>query len=137
VAFDFWGNRFLESTHGKLTISLPPASCQILAVRPAGNHPQLVSTSRHITQGIVDVLEETWDAERKTLSGRSLVVAGDPYELRIVAPDPPGEVQGAKVSPADQQAGVQVSFAQEGPQVRVHLTSPVSRAIRWEVAFGK
>ena len=83
VAFDFWGNLFLPPIEGRLKVTLPPTSCMILAVRPETDHPQVVSTSRHVTQGMVDLLEEKWNAATKTLSGRSKVVAGDPYEIRV------------------------------------------------------
>ena len=33
VAFDFWGNRLLPPIEGQLKLTLPPASCMILAVR--------------------------------------------------------------------------------------------------------
>ena len=62
VAFDFWGNRLLPPIEGRLKVTLPPASCMILAVRPEADHPQVISTSRHVTQGMVDLLDEKWDA---------------------------------------------------------------------------
>lgn len=86
VAFDFWGNQFLGPFTDKLSIEIPPTSCVILAVRPVEDHPILLSTSQHVTQGIVDVLEENWDSETKKLSGLSHVVADKPYELRIYDP---------------------------------------------------
>lgn len=86
VAFDFWGNQLFGTFTDKLSVELSPASCLILAVRPVENHPILLSTSQHVTQGIVDVSEEKWDPEKKTLSGVSRVVAGDDYELRIYDP---------------------------------------------------
>ncbi len=80
VAFDFWADRFLPPFGGQLVAELPPASCRILAVRPAAPQPQLLSTSRHVTQGMVDVLAERWDAPADTLRGVSRLVAGDPYQ---------------------------------------------------------
>ncbi|MDR1141671.1 MAG: alpha-galactosidase [Planctomycetaceae bacterium] len=86
VAFDFWGKKFFGSFTDKISVELPPGSCLILAVRPVAEHPILLSTSQHITQGIADVVEEHWNPETKTLSGVSCVVGGDPYELRIYDP---------------------------------------------------
>ena len=86
VAFDFWANRFVPPFQKQLVAELPAASCLVLAVRPATDHPQVLSTSRHVTQGIVDVLEERWDATSQELAGTGCVVANDPYELRIFAP---------------------------------------------------
>ncbi len=84
IAFDFWSNSLTPPFKGRLTQTLRPQSCAVLSVRPILVHPQLISTSRHITQGMVDVQEERWDAKSRTLSGVSDVVAGDRYELRIL-----------------------------------------------------
>jgi hypothetical protein len=87
VAFDFWANKFLGTVKEKIALNVPADSCAILAVRPVADHPQLLSTSAHVTQGMVDVTEENWIAETKTLRGTSRVVAADPYELRIAVPE--------------------------------------------------
>jgi len=93
VAFDYWAGRFVgpigpASADGTLlTIDVPAGACRVLAVRPLLDRPLLLSTSRHVSQGIVDVMEEDWDPEGGVLSGRSRVVGNDPYELRIVLPD--------------------------------------------------
>jgi hypothetical protein len=86
VTFDFWGNKFLGTFKEKISVELPPASCLILAVRPVETHPFVLSTSQHVTQGIVDVISENWNPETKELSGESNVVFGDEYELRIYNP---------------------------------------------------
>ena len=86
VGFDYWGDRFVEPIQGTLKQTLPAGICRILAVRKVAAHPQVVSTSRHITQGLMDVIKEKWDPATRTLSGTSRVVAGDAYELRIALP---------------------------------------------------
>jgi len=137
VAFDFWANAFLPPFKGSLRTSLPKESCRILAVRPLLERPFLLSTSRHITQGIVDVLEETWDDGRKSLSGKSQVVGGDACELRIVAPPEPKSWNAVKAELAaeDQAAGAEIKLAQVGPCVRATVTSPKSQAIAWKLTF--
>ena len=62
-------------------------ACLLLAIKPVVEHPQLLATSRHNTQGLVDVKSEVRDADSRTLSGTSEVVAGDEYELRLMLPD--------------------------------------------------
>ncbi len=86
VAFDFWGNKMLPLFSDKLKVELPPASCLILAVRPVEDHPMVLSSSQHVTQGMIEIDEETWDAASKTLSGVSNAVPNEPYELRIYDP---------------------------------------------------
>ena len=128
VGFDFWANRFVPPFHERLSATLPPASCRVLAVRPTAAHPQLLSTSRHVTQGMVDVRDEQWDATTRTLSGVSRVVANDPYELRFIVPVGAQSWLITAVEPA-------MPFEQDGPKIRVTLTSPTSRDIRWQLKF--
>ncbi len=82
VGFDFWADRFLPPFRGSLKSDFQGRSCRVLAVRPGVPYPQVVSTSRHVTQGMIDLSDEHWDAEKQTLAGASRVVGGDPYELR-------------------------------------------------------
>jgi len=131
VGFDYWANRFVPPFEGELVSDLAPSSCRVIALRPMLDRPQVVSTSRHITQGVIDLKREGWDG--KALSGTSLVVAADPYELRIVSPK--HTAVSARVSAADRAAGVSAEFKQSGPCVRVTVKSAASREVEWKVAF--
>jgi hypothetical protein len=84
TGFDYWNKSFLPPVKDHLRLEVAPSSCAIIALRAAADHPQVVSTSRHITQGMIDLLDERWEESARTLEGRSLVVKDDPYELRIV-----------------------------------------------------
>ncbi len=139
VGYDYWADRFIPPFADSLRCTLPGGTCRVLALRPQTDHPQLVSTSRHITQGIVDVLEERWDAGKLSLGGRSRVVGADPYDLRILVPTGKASyrITRANVSPADREAGVQVGYEQSGPNVRVRIESQTSRTVDWSVAFGR
>jgi len=129
VAFDYWGNKFVPSVKGRLQLNLPAESCVALAIRPSAKHPQLISTSRHVTQGIVDVTDEKWDAATKTLSGRSRLVGQDAYELRIVSGA--ASVEKIVVSASD----VNASHAAQELLTRVTLISPSSREVSWNIQF--
>ena len=139
AAFDFWAKTPLPPvTDGVFKATLPKHGCLVLAVRPMLDRPFLLSTSRHVSQGMVDVKAETWDPQNKTLSGESAVVAGDPYELRIVAPAAAHLALNNLVISSDTTGGVpgaQGTAAQSGEDVRVTLTSPASRRVGWTVTF--
>jgi hypothetical protein len=139
VGFDFWANKFIPPFSGNLTATLPGASSRIMAIRPVSEFPQLLSTSRHVTQGIIDVTDEKWDAAKSQLSATSKMVGNDPYELRIVVPssDKSWRATGIKVSDEDVAAGVKASIKQDGPRIRAALSSPVSREVKWQVAFER
>jgi hypothetical protein len=137
VGFDFWANEFITPIQDQLRRTVAPASCQVLAVREAADHPQLLSTSRHITQGLIDVLEEGWDSATNTLSGRSSVVGNDPYKLRIAVPS--GGVRkivATNVDDASRKAGCRIRVvAEEAGSARVVIDTAESREISWSVTF--
>ncbi len=137
VAFDFWADKFVRPFRETLSAELPAASCRVLAVQPVSDRPQLLSTSRHVTQGMVDVRSETWDMSTHTLSGISRVVGADPYELRIVVPIGEGSWLAREVRVSDEEAaaGITTAFRQEGPKLRARINSLTSRDVHWQVTF--
>ena len=137
VGFDYWANKFIPPFSGELKTELRPSSCQIISIREVLNRPVLVSTSRHITQGIVDVMEEKWNGRARILSGKSKVVGDDPYEIRIFAPTRAWQAVRVKVSEGDHKAGVTAGIKQEKQTIRVTIKSPENREVRWEVEFEK
>jgi len=84
AGFDFWANEPVPPFKGRFKFDVPPDSCRAIAVREAVDRPFVVSTSRHVASPVFDVVEERWNPETRTLSGRSTVVPGEPYELRIM-----------------------------------------------------
>ncbi|HTV47929.1 MAG TPA: hypothetical protein VMG59_05755 [Phycisphaerae bacterium] len=144
-AFDFWGNKPISGLNS-WTFDLPGRTCLVMAIRPRTKNPQLISTSRHVTQGAVDLVSEQWNPETNTLSGTSKVVGGSAYELRISQPAPElvvltkngqasAPVASVVVSSADTAAGVKISHAEAGFWTRVTIESPVSREVQWAVSF--
>ena len=139
VGFDFWANKFIPPFTGHLTASLPGNSSRIMAIRPVSENPQLLSTSRHVTQGMVDVTGENWDTEKSELSATSKLVGNDRYEIRIVVPssEKSWRATGIKISPEDEAAGVKADIKQDGPRLRANLSSATSREVKWTVAFER
>ena len=142
-AYDFWANSPVPAFQDDFNCVLPPTSCRVIAVRGVENHPVLVSTSRHVTQGMVDVTDEKWDAAKKTLSGGSQIIGNDPCELRVAGLDADGKkwkLISATVSAKDQATGVAVTskpaVAGEDGWCRVGLDSKTSRAVRWTLEFA-
>jgi hypothetical protein len=132
VGFDFWSNEFLPPFK-TIDFSVPAGSARIIAVRPASKYPMLISTNRHITQGIVDVRNENW--EGKALSGVSSIVGGEPYELRIVVPAG-GDSWILKNATCGDPA-VKVSHIQKGTEIRVTLAGDKNMDVSWRLEFDK
>lgn len=136
-AFDFWENKPLPDIKDSFSYSLPGETCKIIALQKAMTHPVLVSTSRHITQGIMDVTREAWHGT--ALSGTSDVIGGDTYELRIAGLDDGGHwaLDKAGVDGGNEGVTVSVLPAVEKGWLRVAIHSATSRKVNWSLTFKK
>ncbi len=136
VGFEYWTNRFLRTFRGRLETQIPAGACRVISLRPASSHPQVISTSRHISQGLVDLVAEKWVPNENVLTGESGVVGADPYEIRIATP--PGRTwraTAAEVIGTDRNARAIIYLADTGPDVRVRVSSPVNQTVIWRVRF--
>jgi hypothetical protein len=136
AAFDFWAEKFLPPVKDAITATLPPHACQILALRPMLDHPFVISTSRHVTQGMIDLSEEAWDPKTRTLTGKSRVVGGDPYYLRIVIPEPATNWAGKdfSIDEASKTSGASTAVT-DGLPLSVEIRSPSDQVISWALSF--
>jgi hypothetical protein len=136
IAYDFWAGAVLKPFKDAISLSVPATDCRILAIRPHLDRPFLLSTSRHVTQGILEVKEESWEETKRTLAGTSAVVARDKYEMRVVVQSPAASwrIADVAVSTEDQRAGVKIALAGITDGVaRISVTSPASRDVRWSI----
>lgn len=132
VGFDFWADEFLPPFK-KFSFAVPAGSTRIIAVRPASDFPMLISTNRHISQGIVDVRDEKWDGG--ALSGVSAVVGDEPYELRVAVPA--GDDSWILKTASCGDPIVKVSHSQKGTEIRVTLESGNSVEAPWKLEFER
>jgi len=133
--FDFWNKEYLGAWEQGMTIDLPPASCRVLTLLPEADHPQLISTSRHITQGWVDLVAQSYDRATNTYSGRSKAIKNDPYELRFVYPHGANLV--IKTAAAGGVAGkFPVKVSNHQGWSTIEFSSPVTAEVSWNVSFG-
>jgi hypothetical protein len=136
VGFDFWRNEFLPEFERAADFELPPGSCKVLALSKVSDHPQIVSTSRHVSQGLVELSDVEWDADSRTLRGKSKVVGNDPYELRLHTGGL--NLVSATISADDNGAGATAkAVPQVGQTVRVQIQSPKTRVVAWELRFER
>jgi hypothetical protein len=135
VGFDFWGNKLIAPFKDRLQQRVPGQSCMVLAVRGLADHPQVISTSRHITGGMVDLSDEKWNSETRELSGTSKVVGGDSYELRVVLQSTKGIWRVDKVAMDGDGADPGQIANTEDHLLRVTVKSAQSRDVRWTIRF--
>lgn len=126
--YEFWSKAH-DTFTGKISRNVPARSCLVLAVNPEVSEPTVLSTSRHITQGAVDLVKADW--KNDTLTGSSKIVGNDPYEIRIA---PNGKkLTGVTLGRDDQAAGVQAALTEADGLVLVTITAPKSRTVQWRV----
>jgi len=139
-AFDFWAGKPVADFRDEFKATVAKRACRVIAVRADEGHPVLVSTSRHVTQGMVDVTNEKWSG--KALSAISALIANDPCELRIAGLNDGGKkwkpVE-AQVSSADRDSGVTVELlpATEAGWCRAVIHSKTTCAVKWTIRFTK
>jgi len=126
--FDFWNKEYLGAWEKGVSLELPPASTRVLSLVPATDQIQLVSTSRHITQGWVDLISHSLSGNR--YNGKSRLIKNDPYHLRFAFPR--GKNFAIKSATA---SGLPVRFQNHQGWADVEITSAKSTGVRWEVVF--
>lgn len=134
IAYDFWNNRLLQPFGKTLSVDLQPGCCRVLSVREVKNHPLVISTSRHITQGVVDISREAWNAKKSRLTGSSQLVANDLYELRMVVPTGSDSWKLTDVRTGNDDVQV-MSALQDGPIIRVQMRCAKSGTVDWTASF--
>lgn len=131
LAYDYWNRAFLGNlADAGLCAELAPHSCRVIALHAAKNHPQVISTSRHILQGAMDLHNVKWDDESLTLAGASDIVAHDAYELRIAVP------MGYEFDAAE-IAGARFRTNTEPGLLVVTIETEQSAPMEWRVRFKR
>ncbi|MCD6200476.1 MAG: alpha-galactosidase [Bacteroidales bacterium] len=135
LTFDYWNGSFLGVYEDTLSLDVPVHGVRALVIHPLQNKPVVLATSRHLT-GTVSLQEVTWDETLSVLSGKSVVVEGDPYSLYLFAPtnlkvdnvnaSMKGKTEvGIKAQPGAQGSFIRIQFSGEGNE------------LVWKVKFKK
>lgn len=86
IAYDFWNGEVFMITNGGIELSMEPCQSRILSIVKLAGHPVVISTSRHISHGAIDLKNVEWKNESLSLNGVSMTVVGDDYSMVIAAP---------------------------------------------------
>ncbi len=85
--FDFWREEYLGSFSDRMKLDFAPCESRVLAFRKKLDRPQLVSTTRHITQGAAEIEDLYWEEDTKVLWIHSAVVKEDAYRMYLYVPE--------------------------------------------------
>jgi hypothetical protein len=123
---DFWKNQYLGTYRKSFRTSLPPMSCRVLAIHKEQEHPHVISTSRHVLQGAIEISKCEWNDGHSILSGLSHVVKNNPYDIMVFSGNRrPGELHNATL----------VTSAEPGI-CRLRLSSDQTTDVEWSASFN-
>ena len=131
LVFEFWNQKYLGKFKGSFTAPAMDKNTgmDVFAIREARPHPWVISTTRHISQGGVSLLDVKWDGGGKVLSGKSAVVVGDPYVLTVYLPEG-YRLKTAKVS------GEKVKVANRKETATVRMVPSATKTVEWKMTFA-
>ena len=87
LVYDYFRKEFLGVCEDSIQLSVEPYETRVLSFRRKTGKPQIVSTSRHITQGAAELKSVLWEEAANALSVTAALVEKDPYELCVFVPD--------------------------------------------------
>jgi hypothetical protein len=119
---DGWTGELLHAGEGACSVRVPPAESRLLSCWPDLGRPRFVGTDRHITQGAVDLISVRWDAGRQALLGKSQVVGGHPYHVRVYVPP---------------EYRLASKCAQHGSIAELRIDRPISGPVDWRLNFTR
>ncbi len=84
-AFEFWEQRYLGCLDGagELAVSLRPGEVAVVSLRKVTEHPQVISTNRHLMQGMLECHDVRWRPATRVLGGSVDLVGGEPFHLTL------------------------------------------------------
>ena len=82
-AWEFWDNKLAGEFLGSelLKLDLRPGEAKMISIREKTDTPQLISTDRHIMQGLMETMSLKWNPETLELTGQVNMIQGEPMNL--------------------------------------------------------
>ena len=128
-AYDVWRDTPLADPKDTIATTLEPRSALTVALRPASARPQVIGTTRHVVQGAVDLVDETWDAATHTLRAKSVNLDSRAYAVTIAVP------KGMRPGSCKADVPCTVKRLESGHAVIEWAAGGDGRDIRWELSF--
>ena len=135
LAFDFWKQQLVGEVTNELGASIAPGGVTLLALHEATDAPQFLSTSRHVTQGAIELDDLRWHAAAGRLSGISTGPKQSAHDVFLYAPgDRPWTWEGRETLVRD-QAGYSLKLVDPNV-IRVHVRFEDDTRVHWHVEVG-
>jgi melibiase-like protein len=128
-AYDVWHDSVAADLTDALTLALEPRTARTIAIRAAAARPQVIGTTRHVVQGAVDIVDETWDPTARTLTARSTNLDARAYAVTIAVP------KGLRPGACTADVPCTVRRLPSGHAVLEWVAGGDGRDITWKLSF--
>ena len=132
--YDFWNDDYKGIIQGSETLAqeLRKGEARVLSLHKKLDHPQFISTDRHILQGYIDLVEKpVWNKTDLTLSGTSSIIENEPYTLVIA-------LNGHKIKGiSSKDCRVDYSILAGDALAKVVLFANENKNAKWQIDFEK
>jgi len=86
--FDFWNETLIGTFRKKIVVPVDTRSKhRVVSLRAVKDHPWIIGSNFHFTQGGVELADVVWDKSRKRLSGSVVRPRGNRGRLFILVPE--------------------------------------------------
>lgn len=126
--YDFWNNQLVGEFKGDAILSqnLRKGEARMMSVRHKENHPQILSTDRHLMQGYIELSDVSWDDNK--LTGKAKMIKNEPLKI-IVA------TNGFAIQKVRSSDGI-ISYTNlDKGLIEITLISPLGTDLDWVVEF--
>lgn len=129
--YDFWNDKLVGEFRSDQSIeqALKPQQALTYSLHRKTDHPQFLSTNRHIMQGFQDLSDVEWKAETSTYYGTAKVVTGEPFIITIAA-------NGFIPKKVTVSSGT-AKISKQGELIRITLTNEKSNETKWSITWSK
>lgn len=86
LVYERWSEQLIGEMQNEIKINLLPTSSKILSIHEKRNQPIVISSSRHITQGGIDLADVDWDTKNNILSAESENILDGSYSVTLYIP---------------------------------------------------
>jgi len=87
LVYDYTHNKFIGIKDLGFTVELKGSESRIFSIRRKKEHPQIISTSRHISQGAAEINDMQWVEKDSELKISAELIDNVPYVITMYVPD--------------------------------------------------
>ncbi|MBK1789634.1 hypothetical protein [Persicirhabdus sediminis] len=130
--YDFWADKYLGTFAGSdsIELSLKPQESCMVSVREVQPQPQIISSDRHIMQGMFELTDISWNTEKSTLSGKLEIISNDPATVTVAK-------NGYLKTPTIDCDGAAYKIHSEtSDYFKVTFDSAESKQVSWSIQFN-